>query len=103
MVVAREHFLGRGHYQLLSMTIAVLAAEHDPGADGVVVDLAGSTGHYQSAVRPHRHGLCVDGPHRRSAELLVFTCGLRRSAPIPASKIAWPRRSKVSSVSPIRR
>jgi 23S rRNA (guanine745-N1)-methyltransferase len=63
MVVARERFLGRGHYQPLSTTIAVLAAEHDPGANGIVVDLAGGTGHYLSAVldvRPHRHGLCLD-------------------------------------------
>jgi hypothetical protein len=41
----------------------VLAADHDPDTEGIVVDLAGGTGHYLSAVldvSPHRHGLCVE-------------------------------------------
>lgn len=63
MVLARERFLGRGHYQPLTSTIAVLAAEHGPGADGIVVDLAGGAGHHLAGVLdllPHRHGLCID-------------------------------------------
>jgi 23S rRNA (guanine745-N1)-methyltransferase len=63
MVAARERFLGAGHYQQLSSTLAELAAAHAPAGEGLVVDLAGGTGHHLSAVLdacPHRYGLCVE-------------------------------------------
>jgi 23S rRNA (guanine745-N1)-methyltransferase len=63
MVAARERFLTAGHYRPLSSAIAELAAEHGPPGDGIVVDLAGGTGHHLSAVLdacPHRYGLCVE-------------------------------------------
>jgi 23S rRNA (guanine745-N1)-methyltransferase len=37
--------------------------KHDPGAPGLVADLAAGTGHYLSGVLealPHRHGVCLD-------------------------------------------
>jgi 23S rRNA (guanine745-N1)-methyltransferase len=72
MVAARERFLGAGHYRPLSAALAELAAEHAPADDGMVVDLAGGTGHHLSAVLdacPHRYGLCVEasGPALRRA------------------------------------
>jgi 23S rRNA (guanine745-N1)-methyltransferase len=64
MVMAREQFLARDHYRPLADLIAARAARHDDrGRPGMVVDLAGGTGYYLSAVLdrlPHRSGLCVD-------------------------------------------
>jgi 23S rRNA (guanine745-N1)-methyltransferase len=63
MVAARERFLSRGHYQRLAAAVRSLAARHDPGRPGLVVDLAGGTGHYLAGVLdglPHRQGACLD-------------------------------------------
>ena len=63
MVAARDCFLSRGHYQRLAAAVQSLAARHDPGLPGLVVDLAGGTGHYLAGVLdalPHRHGACID-------------------------------------------
>jgi 23S rRNA (guanine745-N1)-methyltransferase len=63
MVAARERFLGRGHYQPLAEALQSLAARHDPGAPGLVADLAGGTGYYLAGILdavPHRHGACID-------------------------------------------
>jgi 23S rRNA (guanine745-N1)-methyltransferase len=73
MVAARERFLSAGHYRPLSAALAELAATHAPDGDGIVVDLAGGTGHHLSAVldaSPHRYGLCVE----------ASTSALRRAA-----------------------
>ena len=63
MVAARDCFLSRGHYQRLAAAVQSLAARHDPGLPGLVVDLAGGAGHYLAGVLdalPHRHGACID-------------------------------------------
>jgi 23S rRNA (guanine745-N1)-methyltransferase len=63
MVAARDRFLSRGHYQPLAAAVRSLAARHDPGLPGLVVDLAGGAGHYLAGVLdalPHRHGACID-------------------------------------------
>ena len=63
MVTARDRFLGRGHYQRVAAAVQSLAARHDPGLPGLVVDLAGGTGYYLAGVLdalPHRHGACID-------------------------------------------
>ena len=63
MVAARDRFLSRGHYQRLAAAVQSLAARHDPGLPGLVVDLAGGTGYYLAGVLdalPHRHGACID-------------------------------------------
>jgi 23S rRNA (guanine745-N1)-methyltransferase len=73
MVAARGRFLDAGHYRPLTSTIAVLAVEHAPQREGLVVDIGGGTGHHLSAVLdacPRRYGLCVD----------VSTPALRRAA-----------------------
>jgi hypothetical protein len=44
MVAARGRFLSRGHYQRLAAAVQSLAARHDPGLPGLVVDLAGGAG-----------------------------------------------------------
>jgi 23S rRNA (guanine745-N1)-methyltransferase len=72
MVAARDRFLSRGHYRPLATALRALAARHDPGTPGLVVDLAGGTGYYLAGVLdglPHRHGVCVDlsGPALRRA------------------------------------
>ena len=41
MVAARGRFLSRGHYRRLAAAVQSLAARHDPGLPGLVVDLAG--------------------------------------------------------------
>ena len=82
MVAARDRFLSRGHYQRLAAAVHSLAARHDPGLPGLVVDLAGGTGYYLAGVLdalPHRHGACIDlsvpalrraaRAHRRAAAL----------------------------------
>jgi 23S rRNA (guanine745-N1)-methyltransferase len=67
MVMAREEFLGAGHYRPLAGTIADLATALDrdgPGlVPGLVLDLAGGTGYYLGGVLdalPGRLGACVD-------------------------------------------
>ena len=63
MVAARGTFLGRGHYRPLAEALRALAVQHDPGAPGLVADLAAGTGHYLSGVLealPHRRGVCLD-------------------------------------------
>jgi 23S rRNA (guanine745-N1)-methyltransferase len=67
MVMAREEFLGAGHYRPVAGTIAGLAVTLDrdrPGqAPGLVLDLAGGTGYYLAALLdalPGRLGVCVD-------------------------------------------
>jgi 23S rRNA (guanine745-N1)-methyltransferase len=82
MVAARDRFLGRGHYQPLAAAVRSLAAQHDPGGPGLVVDLAGGTGYYLAGALdalPRRHGVCIDlsvpalrraaRAHRRAAAL----------------------------------
>jgi 23S rRNA (guanine745-N1)-methyltransferase len=63
MVMARERFLGAGHYRPLADAIAGLAAKLDRGGPGLVLDLAGGTGYYLARVLdalPERHGAGVD-------------------------------------------
>jgi 23S rRNA (guanine745-N1)-methyltransferase len=65
MVAARSRFLGRGHYAPIAAALASLAAGLRPGpaGPGVVLDLAGGTGYYVSAVLealPGRTGVCLD-------------------------------------------
>jgi 23S rRNA (guanine745-N1)-methyltransferase len=63
MVMARERFLGGGHYRPLADAIAGLAARLDRGGPGLVLDLAGGTGYYLARVLdelPERDGACVD-------------------------------------------
>ena len=63
MVMARERFLGGGHYRTLADAIACLAAELDHGAPGLVLDLAGGTGYYLAHVLNalrERLGACLD-------------------------------------------
>jgi 23S rRNA (guanine745-N1)-methyltransferase len=82
MVMARERFLGRGHYQPLAAAVRTLAARRDPGPPGLVADLAGGTGYYLASVLdalPGRPGVCIDlsapalrraaHAHRRAAAL----------------------------------
>jgi len=62
MVMARERFLGSGHYRPLADVIADLAARCDGGL-GIIVDLAGGTGYYLARVLealPERLGVCLD-------------------------------------------
>src|ERR1700722_2845918 len=63
MVMARERFLGGGHYRPLADAIAGLAARLDHGGPGLVLDLAGGTGYYLARVLDElreRHGAGVD-------------------------------------------
>lgn len=63
MIMARERFLGSGHYRPLADAIAGLAARCDRGTPGLVLDLAGGTGYYLARVLdalPERHGACAD-------------------------------------------
>jgi 23S rRNA (guanine745-N1)-methyltransferase len=63
MVMAREAFLGRGHYQPVADALAALAARSDRGGPGLVLDLAGGTGYYLARVLDvlgGRAGACVD-------------------------------------------
>jgi 23S rRNA (guanine745-N1)-methyltransferase len=63
MVMAREAFLGGGHYQPVADAVAAAAARLDQGAPGLVLDLAGGTGYYLARVLdelPGRGGACVD-------------------------------------------
>lgn len=63
MVAARERFLGAGHYGPLADHLARVSTRHDDGVPGLVLDLAGGTGYYVSAVLvalPQRFGACLD-------------------------------------------
>jgi 23S rRNA (guanine745-N1)-methyltransferase len=78
MVLARERFLGAGHYRPVADALSALAAEclatqglatrglatrADPGGPGLVLDLAGGTGYYLALVLDAldaRLGACVD-------------------------------------------
>ena len=63
MVIARDAFLGAGHYQPLADELAALAAARDRGGPGLVLDLAGGTGYYLARVLdalPARPGACLD-------------------------------------------
>ena len=54
MVMARDRFLGAGHYQPVADALSALAGqvEHQPGpgVPGLVLDLAGGTGYYLARV-----------------------------------------------------
>jgi 23S rRNA (guanine745-N1)-methyltransferase len=82
MVMARDRFLGGGHYQPVADAVSALAARLDPGGPGLVVDLAGGTGYYLARVLDAlggRLGACVDlsapalrraaGAHPRAAAI----------------------------------
>ncbi|HVT70970.1 MAG TPA: methyltransferase domain-containing protein [Trebonia sp.] len=63
MVMARDRFLGGGHYQPVADAVSALAARLDAGQPGLVLDLAGGTGYYLARVLdalPARLGACVD-------------------------------------------
>ncbi len=63
MVMARDRFLGGGHYQPLAAALAELAARHERGGPGLVIDLAGGTGYYLREVLdalPDRLGVCLE-------------------------------------------
>jgi 23S rRNA (guanine745-N1)-methyltransferase len=64
MVAARERFLARGHYATIAGALSSFAARYEPGGQpGIVLDLAGGTGYYLSAVLdrvPARTGVCMD-------------------------------------------
>lgn len=63
MVVAREAFLGGGHYQAIADELSSLAARLVGGGPGLVLDLAGGTGYYLAQVLDAvggRLGACVD-------------------------------------------
>jgi 23S rRNA (guanine745-N1)-methyltransferase len=63
MVVARDRFLGDGHYQPVAGAVSALAARFDRGGPGLVLDLAGGTGYYLARVLDAlggRLGACAD-------------------------------------------
>lgn len=63
MVMARDRFLGGGHYQPVASAVASAAGRLDSADPGLVLDLAGGTGYYLAAVLaalPERLGACVD-------------------------------------------
>jgi 23S rRNA (guanine745-N1)-methyltransferase len=63
MVMAREAFLGGGHYQPVADAIAGRATRLDRTVPGLAVDLAGGTGYYLARVLdalPARTGVCLD-------------------------------------------
>jgi 23S rRNA (guanine745-N1)-methyltransferase len=63
MVMAREAFLGGGHYQPVADALSAVAARSDRGGPGLVLDLAGGTGYYLARVLDAlsgRLGACVD-------------------------------------------
>ena len=63
MVMARDRFLGGGHYQPIADAVRALAARSDRGGPGLVLDLAGGTGYYLAWVLDAlgaRLGACVD-------------------------------------------
>ncbi|MGH3290452.1 MAG: putative RNA methyltransferase [Trebonia sp.] len=68
MVLARDRFLGGGHYRPVADALSALAAQHLPtqvdlGGAGLVLDLAGGTGYYLALVLDALDaclGACVD-------------------------------------------
>jgi 23S rRNA (guanine745-N1)-methyltransferase len=63
MVLARDRFLGGGHYRPVADALSALAARADLGGPGLVLDLAGGTGYYLAQVLDAldgRLGACVD-------------------------------------------
>lgn len=63
MVLAREAFLARGHYQPVADALRAPAVRSDRGGPGLVLDLAGGTGYYLARVLDAlggRLGACVD-------------------------------------------
>jgi 23S rRNA (guanine745-N1)-methyltransferase len=63
MVLARDRFLGGGHYRPVADALSALAAQADLGGPGLVLDLAGGTGYYLARVLDAldgRLGACVD-------------------------------------------
>jgi 23S rRNA (guanine745-N1)-methyltransferase len=63
MVLAREAFLGGGHYQPVADSLSALAGRSDRGGPGLVLDLAGGTGYYLAGVLDAlggRLGACLD-------------------------------------------
>jgi 23S rRNA (guanine745-N1)-methyltransferase len=63
MVMARDRFLGGGHYQQLADAVSALAARAGHRGPGLVLDLAGGTGYYLAHVLdalPSRQGAGVD-------------------------------------------
>jgi len=63
MVLARESFLGGGHYRPVADALSALAARSGRGGPGLVLDLAGGTGYYLARVLDAldgRLGACVD-------------------------------------------
>jgi 23S rRNA (guanine745-N1)-methyltransferase len=63
MVMAREAFLGGGHYAPVAEAVTAAASALDPGLPGLVIDLAGGTGYYLAHVLDRlsaRTGACVD-------------------------------------------
>ena len=97
MVVARDRFLGRGHYQPVAASVRSLAAQCDQREHGLVVDLAGGTGYYLAKILdalPHRHGVCLD----------LSAPALRRAAGhIPARRPSARTSGSTSRWQPIRR
>jgi 23S rRNA (guanine745-N1)-methyltransferase len=87
MVMAREAFLGGGHYQPVADALTALAVRCDRGGSGLVLDLAGGTGYYLARVLDAldgRLGACVD----RSAPALRRAAGAHlRAAALGAD--AW--------------
>jgi 23S rRNA (guanine745-N1)-methyltransferase len=91
MVMARDRFLGGGHYQPVADALAAVAARADRGGPGLVLDLAGGTGYYLARVLDAlggRLGACLDlsaaalrraaGAHPRAAAI-----GADAWAPLP--------------------
>jgi 23S rRNA (guanine745-N1)-methyltransferase len=63
MVMARDRFLGGGHYGPVADAVSALAARCDRGGPGLVLDLAGGTGYYLARVLDAlggRLGACAD-------------------------------------------
>jgi 23S rRNA (guanine745-N1)-methyltransferase len=67
MVLARDRFLGAGHYRPVADALSAVAvnalAQADRGGPGLVLDLAGGTGYYLALVLDAldgRLGACVD-------------------------------------------
>lgn len=64
MIAARQRFLDQGHFAAIARALCSLATQFAPaGEPGIVLDLAGGTGYYLSAVLaglPERAGVCLD-------------------------------------------
>ncbi|HEY1821333.1 MAG TPA: methyltransferase domain-containing protein [Trebonia sp.] len=63
MVMARDRFLGGGHYRPVADAVSALAARFDRDGPGLVLDLAGGTGYYLARVLDAlggRLGACAD-------------------------------------------